>query len=150
MSGAPGAFLSRDQLCKTFLGRERAQQFIATFIDKELKDRPSAADCFNSRDKIAIRYCPQSFYFILLNILRSVGGVTCGRDGDPLFTLVQAIEMLSRTDFSDGVRRCGLKMCESCKEDFAEAAERAREEVWMRIPGWFGLKAQIPGREISE
>jgi hypothetical protein len=71
---------------------------------------------------MTIRYCVESFYFILLNVLRSVGGgggIACGRDGDPLFTLVQAVD----TDFSDGVRERGLKMCERCKGDFAEAIE---------------------------
>jgi len=130
--------LSHDQLCKTLIGRESAQHFVAAFIDTELKDRHVARDCFN-KDKITIRYCVESFYFILLNILRSVGGIACGRDGDPLFTLVQAIEMLSRTDFSDGERQCGLKMCDRCKADFADAVERARGEVWVRIPEWFGL-----------
>jgi hypothetical protein len=62
--------LSHDQLCKTLIGREFAQDFVATFIDKELKDCPVIRD-FNM-DKITIRYCVESFYFILLNILRSV------------------------------------------------------------------------------
>jgi len=139
--------LSLDQLCKTLVGREHAQHFVATFIDKELKDRLVAPDCFN-RDTITIRYCAQSFYFILLNILRSVGGIACGRDGDPLFTLMQAAEMLSRTDFSDGVMQCGLKMCERCKMDFAQSVEKAREEVWISIPGWFGLQSSFDVREF--
>ena len=51
---------------------------------------------------MTIQYCIESFYFILLNVLRSVGGIACGRDGDLLFTLVQAVDMLSRTDFRMG------------------------------------------------
>jgi hypothetical protein len=141
--------LSHDQLCMTLTGREYAQHFVATFIEKELKERPVARDCFN-RDKDTLRYCVESFYFILLNILRSVGGIACGRDGDPLFTLVQAAEMLSRTDFSDGVRQCGLKMCDRCKADFADTVARAREEVWMRIPEWFGLLLPSPSFEMQE
>lgn len=131
--------LSRDNLYRTLVGREIAQHFIVTFIDKELKDRPISLDCSN-KDQFTSQYCSESFYFILLNILRSVGGVACGRDGDPLFTLVQALQMLSRTDFSDGVKQCGLKMCDRCKSDFASAVDKAREEVWVRIPGWFGLR----------
>jgi hypothetical protein len=87
---------SHDQLCKTLIGRKLTQHFVAIFIDKELKDRPVLRDL--NMDKITIHYCVESFYFILLNILCSVGGIACGRDGDPLFTLVQAVEMLSRTD----------------------------------------------------
>lgn len=131
--------LSRDNLYRTLVGREIAQRFIASFIEKELKDRPISLDCLN-KDQFTAQYCSESFYFILLNILRSVGGIACGRDGDPLFTLVQALQMLSRTDFSDGVKQCGLKMCDGCKNDFANAVDRAREEVWLRIPGWFGLR----------
>lgn len=131
--------LSQEQLYNTLVGRESAQQFIANFVAKELKDRAVASDCFN-KDKATVRRCSESFYFILLNILRSVGGIACGRDGDPLFTLLQATDMLSRTDFSDGEKQCGLKLCDACKSDFSGAAERAREEVWMRIPSWFKLK----------
>lgn len=126
-------------LCHTLQGRESAQQFISTFVDKELTVRPISAGCTNSHDH-AGRFCRESFYFIKLNILRSVGGIASGRDGDPLFTLVQAVDMLSRTDFSDGEKQCGLKMCNSCKIDFASAVGRAREEVWALIPGWFGLE----------
>jgi hypothetical protein len=75
----------------------------------------------------------------MLNVLRSVGGIACGRDADSLHTLVQTVEMLSRTDFSDGVQMCSLRMCEPCKVDFAGATIRAREEVWMSLPSWFGL-----------
>ncbi|KZP14391.1 hypothetical protein FIBSPDRAFT_912810 [Athelia psychrophila] len=117
--------LSAAHFCQTLLGREMAQAHLAAFIEHELTDRPAARDC--------------SFYFIRLNILRAVGGIACGRDGDPLYTLLQALEMLSRTDFTDGVQQCGLKMCHVCKADFAGAVGRAREEVWGMIPGWFGL-----------
>ena len=48
-------------------------------------------------EEVGSRACLESFYFIMLNILRSVGGIACGRDADPLFTLVQATEMLSRS-----------------------------------------------------
>lgn len=69
---------------------------------------------------------PQILYFIMLNILRSVGGIACAHDADLLFTLVQANNMLSRTDFSDGQRQCGLKMCPPCKADFTLATTKAR------------------------
>ena len=78
----------------------------------------------------------------MLNVLRSVGGIACGRDADSLFTLVQTVEMLSRTDFSDGVHVCALRICEACKIDFAGATLRAREEMWIALPFWFGLVAE--------
>ncbi|KAJ7184750.1 hypothetical protein C8R46DRAFT_1158881 [Mycena filopes] len=105
-----------------------AQRYLADFVIKELQGR-------------APRSRLHSFYFIMLNVLRSVGGIACGRDADPLFTLVQAVDMLSRTDFSDGHRQCGLRLCHPCKIDFANSATRAREEVWRLLPTWFELEA---------
>lgn len=131
--------LSNEDLLRTLVGRETAQTYIANFIDRELSDRPIARDCANKNQPNA-QLCAESFFYIRLNILRSVGGVACGRDGDPLYTLIQAIEMLSRTDFTDGVRQRGLKMCHACKSDFARVAVKAREEAWMLIPEWFGLR----------
>jgi hypothetical protein len=40
-------------------------------------------------------------------------------------------------------------MCERCKWDFAETVERAREEVWVRIPGWFGLRSAAVEVEVD-
>ena len=133
--------LSRDMLCRVLRGREASQRVIATFIARDLDHRPPAADCLNSNDDMdsAHHPCRESFYFIMLNILRSVGGIANGRDADPLFTLIQATEMLFRTDFSDGQRQCGLRLCQPCKADFAISAAKAREEVWSLMPRWFGL-----------
>jgi hypothetical protein len=134
------ATLSPALLITIFRGRERAQRFLADFVIAELQGRAPAADCLYLEDDAPSRMCRESFYFIMLNVLRSVGGIACGRDADPLFTLVQAVDMLSRTDFSDGHRQCGLKLCHPCKVDFAGAATRAREEVWRLLPAWFGLE----------
>jgi hypothetical protein len=131
--------LSRDNICRTFQGRENVQRFMATFIATELQNRPPSAECLFQFDVDPSRPCHESFYFIMLNVLRSVGGIACGRDADSLFTLVQAMEMLSRTDFSDGQRQCGLRMCQPCKTDFTVSAMKAREEVWGSLPAWFGL-----------
>ncbi|KAJ7053230.1 hypothetical protein C8F01DRAFT_1375387 [Mycena amicta] len=134
--------LSQCFLIATFRGRERAQRYLAEFVFKELEGRSPAADCMYLEEDSPSRKCRESFYFIMLNVLRSVGGIACGRDADPLYTLVQAIDMLSRMDFSDGQRQCGLKMCHPCKVDFAKTAQRAREEVWALLPSWFGLEAR--------
>ena len=135
--------LSRDMLCQVLRGREASQRFIATFIARDLNRRPPAAECLHRNDDSidTINHpCRESFYFIMLNILRSVGGgIANGRDADPLFTLIQATEMLFRTDFSDGQRQCGLNLCQPCKADFAMSAAKAREEVWSLMPRWFGL-----------
>jgi hypothetical protein len=124
VDSAPGSgdrcvVLNREMLGRTFKGREKAQKYISDFVARELENRPPASDCAgrvssggadgvsgnggrlpallkDAKDKEPSRNCLESFYFIMLNILRSVGGIACGRDADPLFTLVQATEMLSR------------------------------------------------------
>jgi hypothetical protein len=133
--------LSRDMLCRTFRGREYAQRYIAIFVERHLRNRPISAGCMHRAEDNG-RYCRESFYFIMLNILRSVGGIASGREGDPLYTLVQAVEMMNRTDFSDGQKQCGLRMCQSCKVDFAACVSTARTEVWSLIPGWFGISSR--------
>ncbi|CCL98555.1 uncharacterized protein FIBRA_00555 [Fibroporia radiculosa] len=134
--------LPRQELYTVLSGRESGQRYLATFVEKELSARPVSANCANKANENG-RVCRESFYFIMLNVMRSVGGIASGRDADPLFTLVQAVDMLSRTDFSDGVKQCGLKICASCKADFTQTASKAREDVWEQIPVWFGLKNSV-------
>ncbi|GLB36893.1 putative broad-Complex, Tramtrack and Bric a brac [Lyophyllum shimeji] len=136
--------LPRALLRQTLRGREHVQAFMANFIATSLHSRAPAVDCLHQHDAEPSRSCQESFYFIMLNILRAVGGIAHGRDADTLFTLNQAMEMLSRTDFSDGQRQCGLKMCHPCKVDFAACATKAREEVWASLPVWFGLTEPQP------
>ncbi|KAJ7029766.1 hypothetical protein C8F04DRAFT_1115814 [Mycena alexandri] len=139
--------LSPRLLIASYRGREAAQRYLADFVIKELQGRAPAPDCMYLEEDIPSRMCRESFYFIMLNVLRSVGGIACGRDADPLFTLVQAMDMLSRTDFSDGHRQCGLRLCHPCKVDFANSATRAREEVWRLLPTWFELEGKAGAGE---
>ncbi|KAG6839557.1 hypothetical protein C0991_001533, partial [Blastosporella zonata] len=132
----------RAQLQRTLRGRERVQRYMAHFIASSLQSRFPAPECAHSQDPDPSRPCHESFYFIMLNVLRSVGGIACGRDADTLYTLTQAMEMLSRTDFSDGHRQCGLRICQPCKIDFAACAMKAREEVWAWLPKWFDLTGE--------
>lgn len=132
--------LTRAQFYQTLRGREYVQHYMANFIATSLRSRRPSAECMHRSDPVdPSRPCHESFYFIMLNVLRSIGGIACGRDADTLFTLIQAMEMLSRTDFSDGQKKCGLRMCLPCKLDFAACAAKAREEVWVSLPAWFGL-----------
>ncbi|KIY45882.1 hypothetical protein FISHEDRAFT_60736 [Fistulina hepatica ATCC 64428] len=142
--------LSTASLVRIFRGREAAQQFMAKFISEELQTRPPCVGCTgrSERNTGALTDCQESFYFIMLNLLRSVGGIASGRDGDPLFTLVQAHEMMSRTDFSDGQRQCGLKLCTVCREDFAQAVSKAREDAWSLMPSWFALDDGLRDMEV--
>lgn len=136
----PAVYLDRHELQLVLLGRESGQRFLSAFIEAELTGRPIAAQCDNKLQD-AGRVCRESTYYVMLNVLRAIGGITHGRDADPLFTLTLTVEMLSRTDFTDGVRRCGLKICSACKADLRECVEKARRHVWALIPQWFGLEA---------
>ncbi|KAF9240827.1 hypothetical protein BU15DRAFT_45363 [Melanogaster broomeanus] len=145
----PLMHISHDSLVRAFKGRELAQLYISTFLARALSHHPSPS-CLHSAKlsmsistggtgTVASAHCMESFYFIHLNVLRSVGGIACGRDADPLFTLIQAAEMLDRRDFTDGVRMRGLRMCGVCKRAWRGEVGKAREEVWGLIPVWFGL-----------
>lgn len=140
--------LSAADLYTALVGREAGQRFIAAFIEKELSARAVSAGCTN-RGRDSARQCRESFYFIMLNVLRAVGGISAGRDADPLYTLVQATEMLNRKDFTDGEKQCGLQICEPCKTDFAKAAMSARESVWALLPGWFGLQSSATVSDVQ-
>ncbi|KAG7094042.1 hypothetical protein E1B28_007663 [Marasmius oreades] len=146
--------LTEDLFVRTLQGREQAQRFLHSFIMTHIWNRAPSVDCFyQSEYGSGGRACQESFYFITLNVLRAVGGIACGRDADPLFTLRQAVDMLSRMDFIDGSgcgtntgeKRCGLRLCGACKADFTEACGNARKHVWMQLPEWFGLQDVIGG-----
>ncbi|KAL0572277.1 hypothetical protein V5O48_009679 [Marasmius crinis-equi] len=138
--------LTQDLFVRTLRGREQAQQYMHSFIMTQIGNRTPSLDCFyRGEGGSDSRACRESFYFITLNVLRAVGGIACGRDADPLFTLGQAVDMLSRMDFVDGggsgsAKRCGLKLCAACKADFTEDCGKARKDVWMSLPKWFGLE----------
>ena len=139
--------LSAPDLYTVLVGREAGQRFIATFIEKELSARHVCEGCAN-RARDSGRPCRESFYFIMLNVLRAVGGISAGRDADPLYTLVQATEMLNRKDFTDGEKQCGLQICEPCKADFAKAAGKAKEDVWASLPSWFCLQSPAASPDV--
>ncbi|KAH9179749.1 hypothetical protein EDB89DRAFT_1841250 [Lactarius sanguifluus] len=126
--------LSHGDLVVTFRGREALQRSVATFLDAQVKNRSPAEGCAGGQA------CRDAFYFITLNTLRSVGGIAAGRDGDPLFTLGQMIDMLHHTEWVDGQYLRGLPMCGKCREQFIPAIHAGRQAIWDQIPEWFGLE----------
>ena len=130
--------LDYDDLRIVFHGRESAQRHLAAFIDRELVSRPISQGCSNKHNDDG-RVCRESFYYVMLNLLRAIGGISHGRDADPLYSLSQTTGMLSRTDFSDGEKQCGLKICAACKSDLTSSVRAERRDVWKKIPEWFGL-----------
>jgi hypothetical protein len=127
--------LSHDDLVLTFRGRETLQRSVAHFLDSHVKSRAPAGGCTG-----AAQACRDAFYFIVLNTLRAVGGIAAGRDGDPLFTLGQMIDMLNHTEWVDGQYLRGLPMCGKCREEFIPAVHAGRQAIWDQIPAWFGLE----------
>lgn len=140
--------LSMDSLFLTLRGRERTQHFMAEFVHHTECNRPASDTCLHQDKSHPGHPCGDSLYFIALNLLRSVGGIACGRDADPLFTLVQASDMLSRTDFSDGDNKCGLKICAPCKQEYADLCSKARDHVWKKLPLWFGLQQEAGEEDV--
>lgn len=132
--------LSNTDLHIALQGRERAQRVVASFIEEELTNREPCTDCYNRATDTG-RTCREAFYYITLNMLRALGGLASGRDCDPLFSLAQAAEMMSRTDYtSDGTTFCSLRLCAACKAEFAQTVKHGRERIWMQIPSWFGME----------
>lgn len=141
--------LSPQDLKIALVGRERAQRVVATFIEEELSNRDSAHDCHNrSEDGIRANFCRESFYYIMLNLLRAVSGLASGRDCDPLYSLTQAVEMMGRSDFSDGTTMMSLKLCATCRQDFSNSVRAARERIWTQMPTWFGMQ-DFTGRPLD-
>jgi hypothetical protein len=123
--------LSHDDLVLTFRGRETLQRSVATFLDAHVKSRAPAAGCTGGQA------CLDALYFIALDTLRSVGGIAAGRNADPLFTLLQMIDMLH---WVDGQHLRGLPMCGKCREEFVPAVHAGRQVIWDQIPAWFELE----------
>ena len=127
--------LSHDDLVLTFRGRETLQRSVATVLDAQVKSRAPAEGCTGGQA------CRDAFYFVTLNTLRAVGGIAAGRDGDPLFTLGQMVDMLHHTEWVDGRYLRGLPMCGKCREEFVPAVHAGRQAIWDQIPAWFGLES---------
>lgn len=135
------AHLSTHDLLHVLTGREHGQRFMTAFVEHTLRHPSISPEC-NHKQVDGSQTCGQSFYYIMLNTLRSIGGIALGRDADPLFTLSQADAMLDRTDFCDGTDpkvMCTLNICAPCKENFRMKIKEAREDVWRLLPDWFGL-----------
>jgi hypothetical protein len=129
--------LSHDDLVLTFRGREMMQHSVSTFLDSNVKNRKPADGCTVPDGGQA---CRDAFYFITLNTLRAVGGIAAGRDGDPLFTLGQMIDMLHHTEWVDGQYIRGLPMCGICRDEFIPVVNAGRQAIWDQIPTWFELE----------
>jgi hypothetical protein len=135
------AQLSTEDMVQVLTGREHGQRYMISFFEHTLINPPISPHCFNGQTDHS-QSCRQACYFVMLNTFRSVGGISFGRDADPLFTLLQTEGLLDRTDFNDGMDpkvRCGLNICSACKANFKKTIKDAREDIWRLLPAWFGL-----------
>lgn len=135
--------LSSQLLVRTFLGRESGQRYLVDFLSSHVTCRKPSSDCLFPRDCLS-HPCVQAFREIRLNIFRSIGGIDSGRDADPLFSLAQAMELLTKPDRIEGERARAL-MCSPCKVAFLDDFARVRETAWMHLPSWFGLEEESKG-----
>ncbi|KAH7878432.1 uncharacterized protein C8R40DRAFT_1158997 [Lentinula edodes] len=132
--------LSNQLLVRTLQGRELAQNYLINFLSLHLETRQPSSGCWyrNSSPPSKAHPCAQAFQQMYIDIFRCIGGVSIGRDADPLFTLSQGMDRLTRPDKSEGERAKTL-ICGSCKVELLSDCTKGREAAWALIPEWFGL-----------
>lgn len=143
--------LSSDDLLNLLRGREHASRFLSTFIVNELEARPPSEWCIyrNEEDFSRQRACRVAFEAITFELLSDVGGVFCKRSSDPLYAIVDSELMQTRYDISGTGNKNGFKACEACRTEFAAMVDAAREELWGKLPLWFGIEVESWGWAIQ-
>lgn len=140
---APGSneshVLSDESLLNALRGREHASRFLSTFVVNELEGRDPSQNCThrNDPDPFRKRICQATFEATTFEILRDVNGVVFHCSSDPLFAIMDADLMQNRTDSN----RLSLlhRACEACRVEFTASVDAAREEMWHKLPVWFGI-----------
>ncbi|KAJ7594567.1 hypothetical protein C8J56DRAFT_821382 [Mycena floridula] len=129
--------LSPADLMDALKGREHASRFLSTFIVNEMEGRAPATACVYQKhsDMSRRRTCQATFEAITFEILRDNNENVCHRSSDPLFAIMDAVLLQSRTSqlHSD------LLPCEPCQLEFRSVVEFNRETFWRKLPEWFGV-----------
>ncbi|KAF5386491.1 hypothetical protein D9757_005839 [Collybiopsis confluens] len=141
--------LSNQLFVRTLHGRERGQRFLLDFLANHVEKRRPSPRCLYTQSPLhpsllKSHPCIRAFQQIYIDIFRSIGGVSIGRDADPLFTISQAMDRLTRPGTVEDERTKAF-ICGSCKVDFLVDCSRGREAAWACIPGWFGLEEIVEG-----
>ena len=148
--------LSDMDLLQVFKGREHAARFLTIFIATQLESRPPSPGCLNT-DASQRRICQATFEAITFEILRDVNGVIFHRASDPLFAmmdadLMQTSQRVSGTvavgspgsaPSSNGMLSTLQRACEPCRTEFSNVVDATREDMWHRLPEWFGIKDNL-------
>ncbi|EAU91151.1 hypothetical protein CC1G_03319 [Coprinopsis cinerea okayama7 len=136
--------LDNDSILTVLRGKEQASRFLSTFIVNELEGREPSTGCIykTDPDPLKRRICPASFEAVTFEIVRDCNGVVCHRVTDPLFAILDSYLMQKR-DNPIGRGKITFRACDSCREDFAHAVEAARNNLWQKLPSWFGVKLDL-------
>lgn len=81
--------------------------------------------------------CARALANITCHMLRHLAGLPRGREADPLHVLAQVISMLTDPACEPTVELQSI--CNVCKASLILDMQAAREDIWICIPGWFGL-----------
>ncbi|KAG6918054.1 hypothetical protein DXG01_016710 [Tephrocybe rancida] len=132
--------LSDTDLLNLLRGKEHSSRFLSTFIVNELEGREPSMSCVHRMelDVARRRVCQSAFEAITFEILRDINGTICQRSSDPLFAIMAAELMQTRED-PLGRPNSVLRACEFCRSEFGAAVDAAREDLWQRLPAWFGM-----------
>jgi len=122
-------------------GREHASRFLSTFVVNELEGREPSPVCShrNDPDSFRRRICQTTFEATTFEMLRDVNGVVFHRNSDPLFALMDADLMQTRSDVAIGSLTLLHRACEPCRLEFTASVDAARENLWHKLPVWFNV-----------
>lgn len=121
-------------------GKEHASRYLSTFIVNELESRDASPACIyrDNTNANLRRMCRSAFETITFEILRDVNGVVFHRSPDPLFAIADA-DLMQTRDEPLGRLDMAFRACEPCRMEFTVAADAAREDLWLKVPLWFGV-----------
>ncbi|KAA1472813.1 hypothetical protein DENSPDRAFT_778978 [Dentipellis sp. KUC8613] len=130
--------LAPDDLVRFLRGREAASRFFSTFIVNALEGRKASQWC-----TAPTRHCQGAFEIATYELLRDVNGVVCGRTLDPLFAMVDALKMLMKDGPGPAEAQDESAVghaCDMCRIELAGEVDAAREQLWGKLPEWFGVE----------
>ncbi|TFY62880.1 hypothetical protein EVG20_g6543 [Dentipellis fragilis] len=130
--------LAPDDLVRFLRGREAASRFFSTFVVNALEGRKASQWC-----TAPPRHCQGAFELATYELLRDVNGVVCGRTLDPLFAMVDALKVLMKDGSSAAETQDESAVghtCDMCRIELAGEVDAAREQLWGKLPEWFGVE----------
>ena len=132
--------LSREDVIRLLKGREHASRFLSTFIVNQLEGRTPVTACVYQKypDVSRKRACQAAYEALTFEILRDANDVLSHRTSDPLFSILNA-DLLQSKSNSLGAQHMSLRPCEHCRSEFSSVVESAREHFWRYLPEWFSV-----------